>query len=84
MEFDNAINLDRKSGIRGTKKTGGAPTIAFAIVEVSNHPLHKRRAKYGAPAQCRPFRVSIPFEGVYPVSGEGLFHYERPTIVFNA
>jgi len=22
MEFDNATNLDRKSGVRGTKKTG--------------------------------------------------------------
>jgi hypothetical protein len=24
MEFDNATNLDRKSGVRGTKKTGEA------------------------------------------------------------
>jgi hypothetical protein len=27
MEFDNATNLDRKSGIRGTKKTGEAPRL---------------------------------------------------------
>jgi hypothetical protein len=25
MEFDNATNLDRKSGVRGTKKTGAEP-----------------------------------------------------------
>jgi hypothetical protein len=25
MEFDNATNLDRKSGVRGTKKTGRSP-----------------------------------------------------------
>jgi hypothetical protein len=28
MEFDNATNLNRKSGVRGKKKTGAA-TIAF-------------------------------------------------------
>jgi hypothetical protein len=55
MEFDNAINLDRKFGVRGTKKTGGALTIAFAIVEVSNRPLHKRPAKYQ------------PLSGIYPI-----------------
>jgi len=27
MEFDNAINLDRKSGVRGTKKMGEAPQL---------------------------------------------------------
>jgi hypothetical protein len=26
MQFDNATNLDRKSGVRGTKKTGDSPT----------------------------------------------------------
>jgi hypothetical protein len=31
MEFDNATNLDRKSGVRGTKKTGRSPTMAFAL-----------------------------------------------------
>jgi hypothetical protein len=30
MEFDNATNLDRKSGIRGTKKTARSATIAFS------------------------------------------------------
>jgi hypothetical protein len=29
MEFDNATNLDRKSGVRGMKKDGRSPTIAF-------------------------------------------------------
>jgi hypothetical protein len=27
MEFDNATNLDRKSGVRGTEKTGEAPPL---------------------------------------------------------
>ena len=31
MQFDNATNLDRKSGVRGTKKTGRSPTNALAI-----------------------------------------------------
>jgi hypothetical protein len=30
MEFDNATNLDRKFGVRGTKRKGRSPTIAFA------------------------------------------------------
>ena len=31
MERDNATNRDRKSGVRGTKKTGRSPTIAFPM-----------------------------------------------------
>jgi hypothetical protein len=31
MEFDNATNLDRKSGVRGTKKEGRSPTIVYAF-----------------------------------------------------
>ena len=33
MEFDNATSLDRKSGVRGTKKRGRSPTIALALTE---------------------------------------------------
>jgi hypothetical protein len=29
MQFDNATNLDRKSGVVGRKRRGEAPTIAF-------------------------------------------------------
>jgi hypothetical protein len=29
MEFDNATNLDRNSGVRGTKKMGEAPPVIF-------------------------------------------------------
>ena len=31
MEFDNATNLDRKSGVRGMRKTGRSPTIVLVL-----------------------------------------------------
>jgi hypothetical protein len=30
IEFDNATNLDRKSGVRGMKNPGRSQTVAFA------------------------------------------------------
>jgi hypothetical protein len=40
MQFDNATNLDRKSGVRGTKSEA-KPTIAFAISTRKGRPKMK-------------------------------------------
>ncbi len=39
MQFANATNFDRKSGVRGTKKTGRSPTIALAYRRRSKWPV---------------------------------------------
>jgi hypothetical protein len=39
MEFDNVTDLDRKSGVRGTKKTDEAPPLRSAVVgSAVSHP----------------------------------------------
>ena len=39
MQFDNATNLDRKSGVRGTTKTGRSPTIVFVNGDGGRRPF---------------------------------------------
>ena len=53
MEFDNATNLDRKSGVRGTKKTGEAPPLL--LVALANFTRVSRSRKSGV-AQWRDLR----------------------------